>query len=84
MLLRPDRDHWAIENRLHPCKEATVRVDASLVHVGQGSRVLSVLRDLALNLLRFAGITHVAATLRARSRPPGQAVSLVAQPLTQA
>jgi predicted transposase YbfD/YdcC len=83
-LLWLKRGHWQIENGLHWVKDVVLGEDASLIHAGQGPRVLSLFRALALNLLRLAGIAHIAATLRAYSRHPERAVALVTQPLTRA
>lgn len=84
VLLRLKRGHWTIENRLHWCLDVVLCEDASLIHAGQGPRVMSLLRALALNLLRLAGLDQIAATLRAHSRHPDRAVSHVLQPLTRA
>jgi predicted transposase YbfD/YdcC len=83
-LLRLKRGHWQIENRLHWVKDVVLGEDASLIHAGQGPRVMSTLRHLALNLLRWAGIDQIAATLRAHSRHPAHAVAFVTQPLAHA
>lgn len=61
-----------------------VREGASLVHAGQGPRALSLLRDLALNLLRLTDVAQIAATMRTYNRHPDQAVTLVTQLLTRA
>jgi predicted transposase YbfD/YdcC len=71
-LLRLKRGPWTIENRLHWLKDVIFGQDASLIHAGQGPRVMSLLRDLALNLLRLAGLAQIAATLRSYSRHPAQ------------
>ncbi len=81
-LLRLKRGHWLIENRLHWIKDVTLREDASQIHIGQGPRVMSLLRDTALNLCRLAGSQQIATTLRRFGRHPEQAVTLVAGSLT--
>lgn len=81
-LLRLKRGHWTIENRLHWCKDVVLGEDASLIHVGHGPWVMSLCRDLALNLLHLAGIDQIATTMRAYSRHPERAISLVVQSLT--
>jgi hypothetical protein len=81
-LRRLKRGHWAIENRLHWRKDLVLGEDASLIHAGQGPRVLSLLRALALNLVRRVGITQIAATMRAYSRHPEHAVARVVLRLT--
>lgn len=80
-LLRLKRGHWTIENRLHWCKDVVLREDASLIHMGQGPRVMSALRDTALNLLHVEGITAIAATLRSLSRHPDRIINLLQKPL---
>ncbi len=79
-LLALCRSHWAIENRLHRRKDVNLGEDASLIRAGQGPTVMALLRDAAVNLLHRAGVTHVAARLRAHSQHPGQAVALVVAP----
>lgn len=80
-LLALRRGHWAIENRLHRRKDVNLGEGASLIRAGQGPTVMALLRDAAVNLLHRAGVTHVAARLRAHSQHPEQAVALVVAPL---
>jgi predicted transposase YbfD/YdcC len=46
------RAHWGIENRLHWVLDVQFREDASAVRVGDGAHTFTVLRQLALNLIR--------------------------------
>ncbi len=46
------RAHWGEENRLHWVLEVQFREDASAVRVGDGAHTFTVLRHLALNLIR--------------------------------
>lgn len=80
-LLALKRRHWDIENRLHRTKDVNFGEDASLIHAGQGPRVMALLRDTAVNVLHLAGITHIAACLRCHSQHPERAVALVINPL---
>lgn len=80
-LLALRRGHWAIENRLHRCKDVNFGEDASLIHVGAGPTVMALLRDAALSLLHRAGVRRVAARLRTHSQHPDQAVALVVGPI---
>jgi predicted transposase YbfD/YdcC len=79
-LLALKRGHWAIENRLHRCKDVTFGEDASLIHAGQGPTVMALLRDAAVNVLHLAGIRQIAAQLRRHSQFPAEAVALVIDP----
>lgn len=76
-LLGLKRGHWAIENRLHWRKDVTFGEDASLIHAGQGPRVMALLRDAAVSLLHHHGLRQVAARLRAHSQHPEEAIALV-------
>ena len=76
-LLTLKRGHWAIENRLHRCKDVNLAEDASLIHAGQGPHIMVLLRDAALALLHAAGVRQIAARLRSHSQHPDQAVALV-------
>ncbi|MEM9507600.1 MAG: ISAs1 family transposase [Cyanobacteria bacterium P01_E01_bin.35] len=46
------RGHWGIENQLHWCLDVVFNEDSSRIRQDNGARNLSILRRLALNLLR--------------------------------
>ncbi len=52
-LLTTVRSHWGIENQVHWCLDLTFREDDSRVRKGDGAQNFSILRRLALNLLRY-------------------------------
>ncbi|MGH3600016.1 MAG: ISAs1 family transposase [Pseudonocardiaceae bacterium] len=58
------RGHWAIENKIHWVRDVTWREDASRVRTASRPRIMVTLRNLALGLIRQAGHTKIAATLR--------------------
>lgn len=76
-LLALKRGHWTIENGLHYVKDVTFGEDRSLAHLGAGPMVMAVLRDTALSLLRWTGVTRIASRLRYHSSRPDLAVALV-------
>jgi predicted transposase YbfD/YdcC len=80
-LLALKRQHWLIENRSHRAKDVSFGEDASLIHAEHGPSVCSVLRSLALCLLRQAGYHAVTARLRYHSQRPQEAVALLLRPL---
>lgn len=71
------RGHWAIENRLHYVRDVTFGEDASQVRSGAAPQVMAALRNAALALLRHAGVTNVAAAVRATGWQPGAALRLL-------
>ncbi len=58
------RGHWTIENKVHWVRDVTFREDASRVRTGPRPRIMATLRNLAVGLIRQAGYTRIAATIR--------------------
>lgn len=58
------RRHWRIENKIHYVRDVTYREDASRVRTGTRPRIMATLRNLAIGLIRQAGHTKIAATIR--------------------
>lgn len=76
-LLAFKRAPWQVENLLHRPKDTALGEDQSLIHRGHGPDVFSVLRNLAISLLRAAGISTIAAQLRHFSSHPLEALCLL-------
>ena len=58
------RGHWAIENKIHWVRDVTFREDSCQVKTGSRPRIMATLRNLAIGLIRQAGYTKIAATIR--------------------
>jgi predicted transposase YbfD/YdcC len=58
------RQHWSIENKIHWVRDVTLREDASQVRKGLRFRIMATLRNLTIGLIRHAGYTRIAATIR--------------------
>jgi predicted transposase YbfD/YdcC len=71
------RGHWSIENRLHWVRDVTFGEDLSQTRTGTGPRVMATLRNLAISLIRLAGHTAIAKTLRHNARDPDRAFALI-------
>lgn len=71
------RGHWGIENRLHWVRDETMGEDRSQVRKGSAPEVMAGLRNVALGLLRLAGVGNVAAALRRNARHPDEAFALM-------
>lgn len=71
------RGHWQIENGLHYVRDVTFGEDACHVRTDQAPANLAACRNTALNLLRQAGITNIAATLRRHAMYPREALALL-------
>jgi predicted transposase YbfD/YdcC len=77
VLLHASRGQWQIENGLHWVRDATMGEDASKVRSGSAPRALATLRNLAIGVLRLAGVTNIAQGLRQLSRRPEHALTLL-------
>ncbi len=71
------RGHWQIENGLHYVRDVTLGEDACQVRSDRAPANLAACRNAALNLLRLAGITNVAAALRRHAMHPQKALALM-------
>jgi predicted transposase YbfD/YdcC len=76
------RAHWAIENRIHWVRDVTFREDASRVRTDSRPRTMATLRNLAIGLIRQAGHTRIAATIRKARHDPHLIYTLMGLPLT--
>ncbi len=59
-LLAIRRGHWLIETGLHYRRDVTFHEDATRMTLGPAGRILSIIHDLVLGLLKTAGFTNAA------------------------
>lgn len=71
------RGHWQIENGLHYVRDVTLGEDACQVRADRAPANLAACRNTALNLLRRAGVTNVAAAIRRHAMYPCEALRLL-------
>lgn len=76
-LLALNRHHWGIENKLHYVRDVSFDEDRSRVRKNAGPHVMASLRNLAISLLRMAGVENIAAALRACGRQEHRALRLL-------
>jgi predicted transposase YbfD/YdcC len=76
-LLELWRGHWRIENGLHWVRDVVFGEDRCRIRSGQAPRVCATLRNLALGLLRRAGVTAITEALQRHAAYPHQALALL-------
>lgn len=77
-LLALNRGHWEIENRLHWVRDVTFAEDQSQVRTGAGPRMMAMLRNLAISLVRLHHAAKwVAQALRHLAARPHLALAMV-------
>jgi predicted transposase YbfD/YdcC len=63
-LLAYNRGHWEIENRLHHVRDMTFDEDRHQVRRDRRPHAMATLRNVAISLLRLAGVQNIAAATR--------------------
>jgi hypothetical protein len=58
------RGHWGIENRLHWVKDVVLQEDSSRMRLGKAPANLSILRSLAIAILRYNGYSSITTAVR--------------------
>ncbi len=76
-LLSLNRHHWSIENGLHYVRDVTFDEDRCRIRKHAGAQVMASLRNLAISLLRLAGVVNIAQALRACARNPQRPLRLL-------
>jgi predicted transposase YbfD/YdcC len=80
-LLRLTRNHWGIENGLHYRRDVTFKEDACRQTSKKGGRVLAVLNNLTIGVLRKIGWANIAKARRYYNALIDKALSLIMTPL---
>ena len=76
-LLKIQRDHWKIENRLHWRRDVTLGEDHSQVRTGQAPSILAALNCAVLSFMDLFHVHNVAAQTRIFDAQPLLAVRLL-------
>ena len=63
-VLEFNRGHWSIENKVHYVRDGVLAEDHSRIRKGSGPQVFASIRNLALNLLRSAGVTNISEAMQ--------------------
>jgi predicted transposase YbfD/YdcC len=71
------RGHWSIENKLHWVRDVTFRENASQIRTGSRPRIMATLRNLVIGLIRQAGHTKIAATIRKIKHSPALLLTIL-------
>ncbi|MEH2464986.1 MAG: ISAs1 family transposase [Nostoc sp.] len=71
------RGHWGIENRLHWVKDVIFDEDRSTIRMGNAPANLSVMRTIALNILRRNGYSSITQAQRFTSNDIDKLLSFV-------
>lgn len=71
------RGHWGIENRLHWVKDVIFDEDHSTIRMGNAPANLSVMRTIALNILRRSSYASITTAQRFLSNEIDKLLALV-------
>jgi predicted transposase YbfD/YdcC len=76
-ILKYVRQHWSIENKVHWVRDVTFDEDRSQVRKHNGPQIMASLRNVAMSLLRMAGIHTIVAGTRYLSRHLNETLRLI-------
>ena len=79
-LLALVRSYWGIENGLHHRRDVTFREDATRLTCGHAGRVMAILNNLLIGLLRWRGYTNLAQARRSYDGNVPAALALITAP----
>ncbi len=65
------------DNKIHWVRDVTFREDASQVKTGSRPRIMATLRNLVIGLIRQAGHTRIAPTIRKIKNSPPLLLSIL-------
>ncbi len=74
-LLAANRGHWSIENRSHWVRDVTFDEDRCQIRTGRAPRMMVILRNLAIALIRLLDFRWVPQGLRHFARRSSLALS---------
>jgi predicted transposase YbfD/YdcC len=80
-LLELTRKHWGIENGLHYRRDVTFKEDACRQTSSNGGRVLAVLNNLRIGILRKLGWENIAKARRYFNAQIDEALDLILKPI---
>lgn len=76
-LLTLRRRHWAIENRLHYCRDVIFHEDACRLALGHAAHTIAILNNLVLGLLRLRGFPSIVSARRHFDAWPERAIAFI-------
>ncbi|MEW6748064.1 MAG: ISAs1 family transposase [Planctomycetota bacterium] len=76
-VLELNRGHWCIENRVHWVRDVTFDEDRCRVRKNAAAQVMASLRNLAISLLRLAGVCNIAWAMRHLAHNSAKALRLI-------
>jgi hypothetical protein len=76
-ILAHNRGQWQIENCLHHVRDMTYDEDRSQVRKQRRPHAMASLRNIAISLLRLAGVENIAAATRYLGRRPERPLRLL-------
>ena len=76
-VLAYNRGQWQIENCLHHVRDMTYDEDRSQVRKQRRPHAMASLRNIAISLLRLAGVENIAAATRYLGRRPERPLRLL-------
>jgi predicted transposase YbfD/YdcC len=77
MLLRDNRLHWGIEDRVHYVRDFTYDEDRCQIKTKNGPQMMACIRNFVISILNLLGLSKIASTLRFFASRPHEALGVL-------
>lgn len=76
MLLRNNRIHWSIEDRLHYVRDFTFDEDRSQIKTKNGPQMMACMRNFVISIFNLLGLNKIASAIRFFASQPHKALAV--------
>jgi predicted transposase YbfD/YdcC len=76
MLLKNNRFHWSIEDRLHYIRDFTFDEDRSQIKTKNGPQMMACLRNFVISILNLLRLNKIASAIRFFASRPHQSLAV--------
>jgi predicted transposase YbfD/YdcC len=76
MLLRNNRLHWAIEDRLHYIRDFVFDEDRSQIKTKNGPQMMACIRNFVISILNLLGLNKIASAIRFFASRPHRTLAI--------
>lgn len=76
MLLRDNRLHWSIEDRVHYVRDFTYDEDRSQIRIKNGPQMMACIRNFVISIFNLLGLKKIASAIRFFASRPHKALAV--------
>jgi len=77
MILKDNRFHWSIEDRLHYVRDFTYDEDRSQIKTNNGPQMMACIRNFVISIFNLLGLNKIASAIRFFASRPHRALAVL-------